>query len=310
MKRIRLKPEIVALDKRIIGRENFVKTVLIVKTYDNVVCRPGPNLNVFIGTNGAGKSTVICGICLAVGGNPKVLGRSERMGDYIKHKRDEGYVELYIADSRKGEQSVKILLERPNSCTYFINGSRSTQKAIDNPCTFLAQDKVKSFSEQSPVDLLMNTERAGDIMLMEKHEELIKKKKQESVHIENARVVQLRLQSIEGEISALLPRAENYKKKEFMRTKIRILQKKKAVMEFNECEDRFSIEEAAMDRLQSAVKETDKQIEQLRKKNEKKANQKEECTEKHNDAVRNIHRITDEINTLKDRDLYEDKVSF
>lgn len=66
------------------------------RTYDDVECKPGPNLNVFIGTNGAGKSTVICGICLAVGGNPKVLGRSERMGDYIKHKRDEGYVELYM----------------------------------------------------------------------------------------------------------------------------------------------------------------------------------------------------------------------
>ncbi|XGW08460.1 hypothetical protein V3C99_011077 [Haemonchus contortus] len=83
-------------------------------TYDDVECKPGPNLNMFIGTNGAGKSTVICGICLAVGGNPKILGRSERMGDYIKHKRDEGFVEVYIADSAKGEQRVKILLQRPN----------------------------------------------------------------------------------------------------------------------------------------------------------------------------------------------------
>ncbi|KIH50473.1 hypothetical protein ANCDUO_19448 [Ancylostoma duodenale] len=65
-------------------------------TYDDVVCTPGPHLNVIIGTNGAGKSTVICGICLAVGGSPKVLGRSERMGDYIKHRRDEGYVELHM----------------------------------------------------------------------------------------------------------------------------------------------------------------------------------------------------------------------
>ncbi|VDM71544.1 unnamed protein product, partial [Strongylus vulgaris] len=141
-------------------------------TYDDVVCTPGPHLNVIIGTNGAGKSTVICGICLAVGGSPKVLGRSERMGDYIKHRRDEGYVEVYIADAQKGEQRVKVLLQRPSSCTYSINGSRTTQRAvrdfvasyniqIDNPCTFLAQDKVKSFSEQSPVELLMNTERVA-----------------------------------------------------------------------------------------------------------------------------------------------------
>ncbi|VDN33817.1 unnamed protein product, partial [Cylicostephanus goldi] len=202
-------------------------------TYDDVVCTPGPYLNVIIGTNGAGKSTVICGICLAVGGSPKVLGRSEKMGDYIKHRREQGYVEVFIADSRKGVQRVKVLLQRPSSCTYFINGSRTTQRAvrdfvasyniqIDNPCTFLAQDKVKSFSEQSPVELLMNTERAGNPASLERHEKLIEKKKHESVHIENAREVQQRLQAIEGEIDALMPRVHNYKKKEFMRTKIKL----------------------------------------------------------------------------------------
>lgn len=32
---------------------------------------------------------------------------------------------------------------------------------IDNPCTFLAQDKVRSFAEQNPGLLLRNTEKAG-----------------------------------------------------------------------------------------------------------------------------------------------------
>uniref|UniRef100_A0A1I7XDF2 Structural maintenance of chromosomes protein 5 n=1 Tax=Heterorhabditis bacteriophora TaxID=37862 RepID=A0A1I7XDF2_HETBA len=142
-------------------------------TYDNAICIPGPNLNVIIGTNGAGKSTIICGICLAVGGSPKVLGRSERISDYIKHGCDQGSVELHITDQHNGTLRLKVMLKHPNNCEYYVNDVRKSQRQvrelvasyniqIDNPCTFLAQDKVKSFSEQSPVELLKNTEKAFD----------------------------------------------------------------------------------------------------------------------------------------------------
>ncbi|KAK6737160.1 hypothetical protein RB195_019699 [Necator americanus] len=289
-------------------------------TYDDVVCIPGPHLNVIIGTNGAGKSTVICGICLAVGGSPKVLGRSERMGDYIKHRRDEGFVEVHIADSRKGEQSIKVLLQRPSSCTYFINGTRTTQRAvrdfvasyniqIDNPCTFLAQDKVKSFSEQSSVELLMNTERAGNPALLETHENLIKKKKHESVFIQDARLIQQRLHCIEGEIEALLPRVENYKKKESLRTKIKVLQKKKAVLDFKESEGHFSIEEAAMDELQAKVKEQEKQVQQLKKKAEKETTLEEEYHKMHADIERQMRIKRDDLCTMRNINLYDEKVA-
>ncbi|XGW08461.1 hypothetical protein V3C99_011077 [Haemonchus contortus] len=245
-------------------------------TYDDVECKPGPNLNMFIGTNGAGKSTVICGICLAVGGNPKILGRSERMGDYIKHKRDEGFVEVYMW--------------------------------IDNPCTFLAQDKVKSFSEQSPVDLLMNTERAGNPSLLEQHEELIRKKKHESVHIEKAREVENRLQSIEGEIAMLLPRVENYKKKEFLRTKIKILQKKKAILDYKESKERFAVEEAAVDQVQAAVKNTEKKIKKLRTKIEKEQEREKDYLTRQNNILRQTRGISDEVDALTNINLYADKV--
>lgn len=34
---------------------------------------------------------------------------------------------------------------------------------VDNPCTFLAQDKVKSFAEQGPQVLLQNTEKVRTV---------------------------------------------------------------------------------------------------------------------------------------------------
>ncbi|KAJ1374002.1 hypothetical protein KIN20_036584 [Parelaphostrongylus tenuis] len=288
-------------------------------TFDDVESRPGPNLNVIIGANGTGKSTVICGICLAVGGNPKVLGRSERFGDYIKHKRDQGFVELSIADSQKGEQRVKILLERPNSCTYFINGSRVTQRAVrelaasyniqvDNPCTFLAQDKVKSFSEQSPVDLLFNTERAGNLSSLQKHEELIEKKRYESVHLKSVRETEQRLHTIEAELAALSPLVQNYETKEFLRTKIEILEKKKAILDFHECMRSYAVAEETVDRLQGDVDETQKQVDDLQKESENCSKKESEHVTEDRETLRQIREITNEVNALKNNNLYSEKV--
>ena len=37
-------------------------------TYDDVEFRPGPRVNLLIGPNGTGKSSVVCAICLGLGG--------------------------------------------------------------------------------------------------------------------------------------------------------------------------------------------------------------------------------------------------
>ena len=41
-------------------------------TYTNVEFRPGPSLNMVIGPNGTGKSTLVCAICLGLGWSPIV----------------------------------------------------------------------------------------------------------------------------------------------------------------------------------------------------------------------------------------------
>ena len=45
--------------------ENFV-------TYTFVEVYPGPSLNMVIGPNGTGKSTIVCAICLGLGWGPQV----------------------------------------------------------------------------------------------------------------------------------------------------------------------------------------------------------------------------------------------
>lgn len=39
-------------------------------TYYDVTITPGPDLNLVMGPNGTGKSSILCAICLGLGGKP------------------------------------------------------------------------------------------------------------------------------------------------------------------------------------------------------------------------------------------------
>jgi recombinational DNA repair ATPase RecF len=42
-------------------------------TYTHTNFFPGPNMNMVIGPNGTGKSTIVCAIALGMGGHPNVI---------------------------------------------------------------------------------------------------------------------------------------------------------------------------------------------------------------------------------------------
>ena len=54
-------------------------------------------LNVVVGPNGTGKSTILCAICLGLGGQPPLLGRADDARLFIKHEKDEATVEIELA---------------------------------------------------------------------------------------------------------------------------------------------------------------------------------------------------------------------
>eukprot|EP00064_Thunnus_orientalis_P001859 superscaffoldBa00000128_g1862 len=57
-------------------------------TYDYSVVYPGPNLNMIVGANGTGKSSIVCAICLGLAGKTAILGRGD------KKERDEAKRQL------------------------------------------------------------------------------------------------------------------------------------------------------------------------------------------------------------------------
>ncbi|OMH86116.1 Structural maintenance of chromosomes protein 5 [Zancudomyces culisetae] len=161
--------------------------------YDNCELRPGSHLNMIIGPNGTGKSTIVCAIALGLGGSPNLLGRSTEVKGFVKHGCDKGWVEITLKGPGKDKVTVirRTISASSNSSSYTINGGLATFSKvveitkrlniqIDNLCQFLAQDKVVEFSKMNGAEMLKATQRAvGKENLAELQQQLVELKAEE-----------------------------------------------------------------------------------------------------------------------------------
>ncbi|PVF96515.1 P-loop containing nucleoside triphosphate hydrolase protein [Serendipita vermifera] len=156
-------------------------------TYDFVEFSPGPRMNMILGPNGTGKSTIACAICIGLGFSINTLGRADQLSSFVKHGYDQGYIEIEL----KGEIGKKNLIVRrsiiskSNTSTWLINGKHSPKSAVEkevanldvqvgNLCSFLPQDRVNEFAKLKPEELLVETQKvAGHKNLNNWHNQLI-----------------------------------------------------------------------------------------------------------------------------------------
>ncbi|ODH44929.1 hypothetical protein ACO22_00552 [Paracoccidioides brasiliensis] len=131
-------------------------------TYTSAEFFPGPGLNMVIGPNGTGKSTLH-------------LGRAKDPAEFVKHGCEEATIEIELAKGPGHRQNPIIrrtIVRRDNKSTFTLNGKPSTKARvlelahsfsiqIDNLCQFLPQDKVAEFAALSPINLLHSTQRAA-----------------------------------------------------------------------------------------------------------------------------------------------------
>lgn len=129
-------------------------------TYDDVEFCPGPYLNMIIGPNGTGKSSIACAICLGLNFPAATLGRAAEIHSFVKIGTEKtAHIEIEL----KGAAGEKNLVIRRNltagnrSSTFTLNGQQASGKEVSarvaklnvqvgNLCSFLPQDKVGEFS--------------------------------------------------------------------------------------------------------------------------------------------------------------------
>lgn len=139
-----------------VGMHNFL-------TYDDVDIYPGPRLNVVLGPNGTGKSAMTHAVCLACGGTPQAVGRSDDLRQFVKHgkEQEDCYAEVDLLDNDVIHTVRRSINSTTRSSKWSINGRSATQTAVkdlmsklnidvENLCSFMPQDRVGAFTTQTP----------------------------------------------------------------------------------------------------------------------------------------------------------------
>ncbi|KAI8597990.1 P-loop containing nucleoside triphosphate hydrolase protein [Dissophora ornata] len=155
-------------------------------TYESCTFTPGPNLNMIIGPNGTGKSTIVCALALGLGWNTNLLGRAKDISEFVKHGADKGWIEIILCNRHGANVAIKRHINKNNNTSVWkINGENKTQKEVmkkvqsfdiqvDNLCQFLPQDRVSEFAQMTPQELLKETQRAvGGDELIHAHQKMI-----------------------------------------------------------------------------------------------------------------------------------------
>ncbi|KAI8098336.1 P-loop containing nucleoside triphosphate hydrolase protein [Gilbertella persicaria] len=167
----------------LVGEDGFVEGSIVkitlrnFVTYDYCEIFPGPQMNMIIGPNGTGKSTIVCAIALGLGGSPSLLGRARNINEFVKTGADEAVVTIELKKVNVRNVVIQRSFRKSNNATSWrINDKTSTQKdvmaiihgfniQVDNLCQFLPQDRVAEFAEActllSPAQLLERTQIAA-----------------------------------------------------------------------------------------------------------------------------------------------------
>lgn len=203
--------------------ENFV-------TYEKAEFFPGPNLNMVIGPNGTGKSSLVCAICLGLGYPASTLGRATSFGEFVKHGKEYAIVEVELKKRQEDRANyvVRLRINREdNNRKFSLNGKEITHKRIqhlmrelriqiDNLCQFLPQDKVAEFAGLNSVELLGKTlQAAAPQEIIDQQQELRRMfdeqkevQRQLEIDAEKLRGWETRQQGLQADVERLREREE------------------------------------------------------------------------------------------------------
>ncbi|OAG04898.1 P-loop containing nucleoside triphosphate hydrolase protein [Paraphaeosphaeria sporulosa] len=216
-------------------------------TYTSAEFHLGPSLNMIIGPNGTGKSTLVCAICLGLGWGPQYLGRAKEIGEFVKHGSAEAEIEIELAASgnRKNPVIRRRIQKEGNKTMFYINDVYKSQKdvkalaenfsiQINNLCQFLPQDRVVEFAKMDPIAMLGETLRAASSgQMVEWHDELKRLRTDEKASEREQQNEQHHLKALQAKQSSTREDVDRYLQRQGLVTKARDLETCRPFIHYN-----------------------------------------------------------------------------
>lgn len=246
-------------------------------TYTRAEFHPGPNLNMIIGPNGTGKSTLVCAICLGLGWGSSHLGRAKDVGEFVKHGSKKSEIQIELAADPERHFSNPVITTRitkeGNKTDYFIDAKKSTKKTVielarsfstqvDNLCQFLPQDRVVEFAALSPVDLLTQTQRAAAPEYMsEWHDELKTLRKDQKLRQTEQQTLMETLKHMTNKQKAQEADVMRLRERSELRERIVAMEKLRPFPEYREAKQKHSEANQRKKAAQREFRDLEKRVE-------------------------------------------------
>ncbi|XP_071488629.1 structural maintenance of chromosomes protein 5-like [Diadema antillarum] len=255
-----------------IKMENFM-------TYDSCEVYPGPHLNMIMGPNTTGKSTIVCALCLALNGSTNLLARAKDIGEYVRWGTNKAEIELELYNP--GDRNFvlqRTIMRQGNQSHFYMNNMGRTGKQvtefaakmniqIGNLCQFLPQEKVSEFAQMNHIELLEKTEQAvGDADLYKDHQTLKERHSNEKELQQQLKNKQDRLGRLRQENSRFERDVERFREREKTLEEIETMEKKKAWLLYDEKRQIFEACKKEKKSLEKLVMERERRAQPLEAK--------------------------------------------
>lgn len=99
--------------------------------------RPGYHLNMIIGPNGTGKSTIVCAVLLGLGGKLKTLGRADQIGSYVKSGCEQSVIEIELYNPGKENIVIQRQITTDNHSQFYVNEKNASAAMVCYNFSFL-----------------------------------------------------------------------------------------------------------------------------------------------------------------------------
>lgn len=247
-------------------------------TYTAAEFHLGPSLNMIIGPNGTGKSTLVCAICLGLGWSSEHLGRAKELSAFVKHGAAEGEIEIELAKAEGMQTNPvirRVLRREGNKTVFFLNDKHATKSAvmdlckafsiqIDNLCQFLPQDRVVEFAKMKDTERLRATLGAAARPEMSEWHDQLKTLREEEKGVEVQRHNdEEHLKKLESLQNTTRGDVERYRKRQELASLAQTLEKVRPIIELRLRKDEYKQVKDDYSAAKSELEELENEIEPI-----------------------------------------------